>query len=215
MGWVSNIAGSFTGHNQREAANEAANQLNASKQEAYGFLDPYAKAGQTALSPLQALLTGTGSNGEQLSSDQRNQALYQNPGYQFALDQAMKGVQSSQASKGNLLSGGAQKEIAQYSSGLASQNYNDYIGQLFQFAGMGQNAANAKANVALGVANPLAESAFSSGIASDVGANRTMQALSSGGGFLAGLFKGQGAPAGAGGASGAEAGVNPAMLMAT
>lgn len=203
MGWLSNLAGTFTGSNQRKAANQAAEQLNASKKEAYGFLDPYTNAGQSALSPLQALISGTDSSGNQLSSEQRNAIFYQNPGYQFSLDQALKGVQASQAARGNLLSGGAQKEIAQYASGAASQYYNDYLNQLFQFAQMGENAATAKANVATGTGSQLSQAAFSNGIAGDVASSRLLQL----GGSLAGAYSGSQGSGSGGKTSGGGGGV--------
>jgi hypothetical protein len=47
----------------------------------------------------------------------------QTPGYQFALQQAMNAMQSSAAAKGTLLTGGTQKDLANYAQGLASQTY--------------------------------------------------------------------------------------------
>jgi hypothetical protein len=180
MGWLSNIEGYFTGSNQRQAANDAARQLNDSKQETYGFLNPWAKAGGEALAPLTGLLTGNSydySTGQQaqLNPEQRQNLFSASPGYQFRLDQAMKAIQQSQAAKGNLLSGGALKELDQYSQGIAGDEYNNYLNQLFQLAGIGQQADFAKANTASSFGVPLAQAAFSSGIAGDIGANRMIQ----------------------------------------
>jgi len=47
----------------------------------------------------------------------------QDPGYQFRMDQGVKALDSSAAARGLLLSGAQQKGIAEYSQGLASQEY--------------------------------------------------------------------------------------------
>jgi hypothetical protein len=45
------------------------------------------------------------------------------PGYQFALQQGLQGIQAGAAAQGNLLSGGTQKSLAQFAQGLASTTY--------------------------------------------------------------------------------------------
>lgn len=47
------------------------------------------------------------------------------PGYKFALEQGLQGVQRSAAAKGTLLTGGTLKDLAQYGTGLADQTYGD------------------------------------------------------------------------------------------
>ncbi len=214
MGWTS----FFSGHNQRVAAAEANNRLNAGKQEAYGFLNPWSQAGGQALAPLTGLLTGTSydyKTGQQtqLNQDQRQDLFHTSPGYQFRMDQAMKAIQGGQAAQGNLLSGGAQKELTQYSQGVAGDEYGNYLNQLFQLSGMGEQADAAKANVATGMAVPLAQSAFSSGIAADVGADRLMNTVGSAAGGIAGLLKAKmGANALTANGGGGGVGANPATI---
>ena len=50
--------------------------------------------------------------------------FYNNPGYQFTLQQGQNAVNNSAAAKGGLLSGAAAKGIASYTTGLANQTYN-------------------------------------------------------------------------------------------
>lgn len=58
------------------------------------------------------------------------------PGYQFALEQGLKGIQNSAAAKGTLLTGGTLKALQGYGTGLADQTY----GNLFNRAlGVNQN----------------------------------------------------------------------------
>jgi hypothetical protein len=177
MGWVKNVSSVFTGSGQRAAGNAAADSLRELGNQAAGYLDPYNKAGQTALSPLTGLLTGnqydpTTGKTTAIDQNQRMNLFQQSPGYQFSLDQALKGIQASQAARGNLLSGGGQKEIAEFASGYASQNSNDYINQLFQLAGGGQQAAQGQANAISNIAVPLSQANYMSGIAGQqAGAN--------------------------------------------
>lgn len=46
------------------------------------------------------------------------------PGYQFRMEQGSRAIQGGAAAKGNLLSGKAQKELAEYGQGLASDEYD-------------------------------------------------------------------------------------------
>lgn len=75
------------------------------------------------------------------------------PGYQFAYDQGQKAVQTSAASKGNLLSGGTLKALDQFGTGTALQGYGQLanlgmqanalnFGQNSTIAGLGYNATN-------------------------------------------------------------------------
>lgn len=146
---------------QTKAGKLALSQLQADKNQAVGYLDPYQQAGSTALSPLSGILTGqqydpTTGQTTSLTPDQRNNLFYQSPDYQFNLDQTQLALQRSQTANGTLNSGGAQKEIANYASGLASQQYNNYINQLFQLSQGGQSAAANQAGAVAGFAPAIA-----------------------------------------------------------
>lgn len=78
--------------------------------------------------------------------------LYDDPGYQFRINEANKALQRSAAAKGNLLSGGMLKELSDLNQNLASQEYgnawNRYqtnrgnkFNMLSTVAGLGQNTA--------------------------------------------------------------------------
>lgn len=53
----------------------------------------------------------------------------EDPGYQFRRQQGMEGIQNSAASRGNLGSGATLKALAQFNSGLASQEYDKAYGR--------------------------------------------------------------------------------------
>jgi hypothetical protein len=87
---------------------------------------PYQAAGQQGLSALQQ---GLGPGGtlaapytQQFQAPTAAQAEA-TPGYQFALQQGLNAIQSGAAAQGNLLTGGTQKNLANYATGLASQTY--------------------------------------------------------------------------------------------
>lgn len=79
--------------------------------------------------------------------------FYEDPGYQFVLEQGQRGIQNSMSSKGSLLSGATMKALDRFNQGTAAQQYQnsfDRFGQnrayqtqtLGGMAGIGQNAAN-------------------------------------------------------------------------
>jgi hypothetical protein len=162
---ASGVGQGYLANKQRQAAgqayNKGINSLEDSQSQALGYLDPYRQAGQTALSPLTGLLTGnqydpnTGQT-TSLTPEQRDNLLYQSPGYRFAVQQGQQGLERNQIANGYSLSGGAQKELAQYLSGAASQYSGDYINQLAGLAGIGQNAANNSASTVTNFAPEIA-----------------------------------------------------------
>lgn len=82
------------------------------------------------------------------------------PGYQFRYGQGLRGVQASQAARGNYFSGSALKELTRYGQGIADQTYNDEYNRLMQTAGLGMNVPLAQANIATGQGNSLANIAL-------------------------------------------------------
>lgn len=81
------------------------------------------------------------------------------PGYQFRMDEGMRGVEGGAAARGGLLSGAALKAIQKYGQGLASQEYgnayNRYTSnqtnqynKLMGLVGSGQGAAQQTSNAA-------------------------------------------------------------------
>jgi len=67
------------------------------------------------------------------------------PGYQFSLNQGEKAINNSLVAQGRGLSGAAVKAGTSYAQGLATQNYNDYVNQLMQQAGLGSAGVSTSA----------------------------------------------------------------------
>jgi hypothetical protein len=110
-------------------AQEAQNALNFQEQEfntQQANQAPFLKAGQTAVGDLSSLLAPGGALSQgwtgQFTAPTAAQAAA-TPGYQFTLQQGQNAIQNSAAAQGNLLSGGTEAALDQYSQGLASTNY--------------------------------------------------------------------------------------------
>jgi hypothetical protein len=87
------------------------------------------------------------------SSVDPNASFYLSPDYNFALQQGLNGLSASYASQGLSGSGAAAKAAIQYSSGLATQDYQNYANTLKSLAGGGQSAAGSLAGIGQNYAN--------------------------------------------------------------
>lgn len=142
-------AGAAYGANQqREAGRDAARggaAATALDREMYEQqrrdLMPYMQAGQGALTQLQDLNAGDFSS------------FTESPDYTFARDQGIKALDRSASSRGTQYSGGQLAALADFSGGLASQNYGDYYNRIAQLAGLGQSSAAGVGNAGMGFAS--------------------------------------------------------------
>lgn len=172
---MSGIIGKLTGSDkQAKAANNAANlQYQASKEasqtqkdmydQTRKDLSPYTQAGTSALAQIMG---GIGPNGQFMQA-YSGQDIYDDPSYQFRLQQGQDSIQSSAASQGGLLSGATQKALLNYSQEAASQEYNNaynrfnadqtnQYNRLANLVGMGQNAAAQTGNAGMQTAQAVA-----------------------------------------------------------
>lgn len=127
-------------------------------------LMPYKQAGDTSLKQLMGQM---GLNGY-FNQTYTGQDIYDDPSYQFRLQQGQDSIQSSAAAQGGLLSGATLKALQNYGQESASQEYgNAYnrfnadqtnrYNRLSNLVGVGQNAAaqvgNAGAQTSQAIAN--------------------------------------------------------------
>lgn len=119
-------------------------------------LEPYKQAGSNSLSQMMDQM---GANGY-FNQTYTGQDIYDDPSYQFRLQQGQDAIQSGAAAKGGLLSGATLKALQDYSQDYASQEYgNAYnrfnadqtnrYNRLSNIVGMGQNAAAQTGNAGL------------------------------------------------------------------
>jgi hypothetical protein len=64
------------------------------------------------------------------------------PGYQFALQEGMKGIDRRAAAGGKYASGGTLKDLMRYGQGMANQQYGDYWNRLAGMSGVGQTTGS-------------------------------------------------------------------------
>lgn len=108
-----------------EAANAQENAANTASQtqlQMFGIqqqnLAPYEQLGQLGINGLTNNLSSLTS-----PVNMNMSTLEQTPGYQFTLNQGLKGVNNQQSALGLANSGAAQKAAASYATGLASNTY--------------------------------------------------------------------------------------------
>ncbi len=115
--------------------------------------------------------------GPQPMSEQ--QFLENTPGYQFALSQGLKSVQSGNIARG--ISGAALKGAAAYATGLADNTYQTNLLQPLQYLGtLGENAAAQTGTIGSGLAQAQAQSITGAGNVLAAGQVGSANALSSG-----------------------------------
>jgi hypothetical protein len=131
-------------------------------------------AGNGAFSPLTASLGLNGGAPDYSAFDH-------SPGYQFSVQQGQQAINRQAAATGGAYSSSTLGAIGNYTQGMASENYNNYVNQLMGLAGygasgnanLGQNlygvganiaqtqsaSGNARANGAAGAANGIGSAA--------------------------------------------------------
>jgi hypothetical protein len=144
LGAFGSLAGGYlTGQAAKDAANiqaQSAQNALALQREQFeyqkGLLEPYRKAGESALGRLSGVM---GLGGQPA---QPQQLLDMDPGYAFRLGEGMKALERVQAARGNMLSGGAIKAGQRYAQDFASGEYGNAYNRLANIAGLGQTVGN-------------------------------------------------------------------------
>ena len=144
---------------------------------------PYNTVGQAAtysLADLYGLPTPTNPNGGQPFNAASDAAFTNSPDYQFAQQQGIAGLDASAASKGGLLSGNQLEAITNYSSGLATQNFNNYASRLQALGSQGEAAAGATGTASSNAAASEANTIVGAGNATAAGQAGSTNALTNG-----------------------------------
>jgi hypothetical protein len=82
-------------------------------------------------------------------------AFFTSPDYQFNLGEGQRAIDRSLAAQGRALSGAGVREGVRYASGMASNEYGNFINRLATLAGLGANATNTSANAGISTANTI------------------------------------------------------------
>lgn len=164
---IGSASASSAASKQQDAA-KAANDLQAAQ---YGAAvernQPYMTAGTDALAALQQKLPG-------LTSSYDPQALLNEPGYQFGLQQGQQALERSLAARGRSVSGAALKAATQFGTDYGTTKLNDAFSrdmqskqqtysQLYGLTRLGQNSANLTGAAGENYANQAGNNLISGG----------------------------------------------------
>lgn len=129
--------------------NQAANQLP-------GYFQPYMDAGKQALSPLESAYGNLLSNPGGVMN-QIGQGYHQSPGYQFQMQQGMNASNNAAAAGGMAGTPMAQYNGSQFATGLANQDYYNYLSKALGMYGQGLQGEQGLANMGAGASMGLGE----------------------------------------------------------
>lgn len=139
---ASGALGFFGSQSASKAQADAAAQALAFQKQVYanaqGNLNPFISTGQGANYTLGQLY-GIGPGGASGNKPDFS-SFFNSPDYNFAFQQGQNATQNLLSAKGNLLSGSGLTALTNYGQGLASQQYQNYVGRLQQLANMGVSA---------------------------------------------------------------------------
>lgn len=178
---VGGIASNMAADKQADAAGRSADMSAEAAAQMREDLSPYNQLGQQAINPLWAamgynvdasgnpVIDPNAALQQKFSFDASN--LQNTPGYQFALQQGLKGTNNALASQGLGLSGAQAKGLSTFATGLADQTYgNQYnralstyntnfsaaqnnVGNLQNLLSVGQNSAAQTGQAGINAAN--------------------------------------------------------------
>lgn len=170
-----NAAGDVAGADQ-----QALKDLQAYFQLGYNGLQPFQAGGTNALSALQRSLglTPGGST------------YQQSPGYQFELGQGLNAITNKSAATGGIHSGNTLKALQSFGTGLANQDYQQYLGNLMGVSGQGLTAAGDIAQLSSNMGQNVAGLTVGQGAANASGAIGQGNAFNSLAGALGGNYGG-------------------------
>lgn len=131
---ISGIGASKAASAQKSAANQQTALARETRDLTRSDLSPFYGAGQEGLNALRFEL-GMGDRPEGYGGFQET------PGYQFARSEGLNAVEGSAAGRGGLYSGATMQALQERGTGLANQEYGNYVNRLTGLAGSGQNAA--------------------------------------------------------------------------
>jgi len=180
------------------ALGQANQQAQSAVDQAIGYYEPYYDAGVNSLTMLGNALGLNGAEGNAAATS----AFQASPGYNFTLDQGIGALDRSAAARGLLNSGNQTGDVLQYATGLANQDYNNWLsgvgglsqlgmtatqgmaGEQNTLAGLatqfGQDQANLFSNTSNSIADRLFEGQLSDAASSAQAKQNTMKGIMGG-----------------------------------
>jgi len=147
------LGGGLSFHNPADAANPYLSQMGTG---AYNALNPYMQSGLGALPQLSQAYGGL-LNDPTAMMKKIGETYQASPGYQYNVDQATQGANRAAAAGGMVGSPAEQQELAQKISGIASQDYNNYLNQGLGLYGQGLSGMSSMADRGLNASTNYAK----------------------------------------------------------
>lgn len=127
--------------------------------------EPWRTAGTNALNVTGDL---AGANGPDAATAAMKN-FYTSPGYQFRMDEGLRGVDASAAARGMLRSGATLKGEMDYAQGQASSEFSNYYNRLYDLSKLGEAAATNSADQSVATGRGIA--------ATDIGAGNAQSSI--------------------------------------
>lgn len=156
MGPLAGILGNLFGNykNPSDAAMPYLNQIPGMMGQYY---NPYINTGMQDMGMLQGQYSNLiGDPGSMLAKF--GSGFQQSPGYKYQVDQATQAANNSAAAGGMTGSPASQKFIANQVSGIANQDYNNYLQNVMGLYGMGMSGLQQGNQMGYNASNELAQS---------------------------------------------------------
>lgn len=173
----------------KSAANSSIAEQNSEYNQSRADNTPFRTTGVSALDQVAKLygLDTTDANGNVVKGSGKADfsSFTTSPDYTFNQQQGQDAINRSAAAKGGLLSGAAVKAGQTFASGLASNQFNSYVGNLEGLAGAGQAATNATTAAGTNMANANSNALLSAGNARASAYNDMGQTIGNTGNSLA------------------------------
>lgn len=167
MGFLSGLLGLDAGKAKMKAAKQNRAEIDALGTRGFGYIDQGENRSQAALNEAGALYdpylgSGVQANGMYSNalglngvagSDAARSAFRAGPGYDFQVDEAMRGAERAASAGGMLASGNLMAEMLARGQSLADQEYGSWMDRLANQAGQGLHAAGGKTGTLGSLAN--------------------------------------------------------------
>lgn len=151
----------------KSAANSSIAEQNAEYTQTRQDQAPWRTTGASALDQIAKLygLDTVDANGNTVKGTGKADfsSFTTSPDFQFNLGQGQDAINRSAAARGGLLSGAAVKAGETYATGLANQNFGDYVSHLSGVAGAGETATQATTAAGTNAANQNSNALLSAG----------------------------------------------------
>ena len=138
-------------------------------------LGGYMQGGNAAFD-LQSALTGALG---QPAQQQAYNNYMESPGTQFLRDEGERAITRNAAAIGGLGSGNVQRELAQYATGLAAQDFDNSFNRLSQVSDMGYGASNFMGGLQANAGMQMGQYGMQNGAAMSQGRTRAGEQMSS------------------------------------